>query len=326
MAARASRRAATAAAAAASSLLLAALLLAGLPLPSAAAGDHSPISSRKTNTSPATTLWTNSSSTAADDADLEQQLLLLEQQQQEALPAAPPPTLGRRTAVLDSEGQFYYGNGTAAPLNLTSAAFRRAARLGLLLRPSDDPMDSARRQEATAMGVYGASPVKLQYPGEPSFNGITGPLGSIDYDDGNGAECFRYLPGCLACDKFYTVAPGIGALFQYRCLACLQPEYQLNGIKCECGPGFGIPTTLGLSAGPKPSRGATKGYGGQATMYTTCQRCPGNFFLDPAYSSSGATMGPACIRCPRNTKSNPDQSGCGESVCVWSILGEFCGA
>jgi hypothetical protein len=257
------------------------------------------------------TLWLNSSSiaqSAADDLDDDEALLL-----QQPLPP-PPPTLGRRTAVLDGAGQFYYGNGTAVPLDVSTAAFRRAARLGLLLRPTDDPLDAARRGEATAMGAYGASPVKLQYPGEPSFNGITGPLGSIDYDDGAGAECFRYLPGCLACDKFYTVAPGVGALFQYRCLACLQPEYQLNGIKCECGPGFGIPATLGTSGGPKPSRGLHKGYGGQATMYTTCQRCPGNFFLDPAYSSSGATMGPACIRCPRNTKSNPDQTGCGERL------------
>jgi hypothetical protein len=224
---------------------------------------------------------------------------------------------GKRTAILDAQGQFYFRNGTAVPREVSAAALRRASLLSstaaseeaLALRPTS-PLDAAR--EATAMGVYGAAPVKLQYPGEPSFNGITGPLGSIDYDDGDGAECFRYLPGCLACDKFYTVAPGVGALFQYRCLACLTPEYVLNGIKCECGPGFGIPSTLGVSGGPKPARGGKFGYGGQATMYTSCQRCPGNFFLDPAFSSSGATLGPACIRCPRNTKAMPDQSGCGE--------------
>jgi hypothetical protein len=197
------------------------------------------------------------------------------------------------------------------PRDVSGAALRRAALLGLGLRPTS-PLDGAR--EATAMGAYGAAPVKKQYPGEPSFNGITGPLGSIDYDSGDSGECFRYLPGCLACDKFFTVAPGVGALFQYRCLACLQPEYVLNGIKCECGPGFGIPATLGLSAGPKPGRGRKWGYGGEATMYTSCQRCPAAFFLDPAFSSDGTTLGPACIKCPRNTKANPDQSGCGEFI------------
>jgi len=211
-----------------------------------------------------------------------------------------------RTAALGAPGRVYYRNGTTGA---GAGALRRAALLGLGLRPAS-PMDGAR--EATAMGVYGAAPVKLQYPGEPSFNGITGPLGSIDYDSGDGGECFRYLPGCLACDKFFTVAPGVGALFQHRCLACLQPEYVLNGIKCECGPGFGVPATLGLSAGPKPGRGARRGYGGQATMFTSCQRCPAAFFLDPAFSSDGATLGPACIKCPRNTKANPDQSGCGK--------------